>query len=1281
MKVKFYRAFLLLLFCLLVVAFMPGNQAVKQPVYLNTSYSFAERAADLVSRLTPEEKQSLLGNSMAAVPRLGINSYNVWGEALHGVVGMFNPSAGAATSFPGSTSLGSAWDPDLMERETTVISEEGRGFNYDVISNLTYWSPVVEPARDPRWGRTGESFGEDPFLVSEIGGAFVRGMMGYDPVYLKTVPCGKHYFANNSEFDRHTGSSNMDDRDMWEYYLSPYKYIIERDKLPSIMTCYNAVNGVPVSASRFYVDTIARKIYGLDGYVTGDCAAIEDIETGHFYAESGAEATAMGLKTGVDTDCGSYYQAYALEALEKGLIREADMDIALVNMFTIRMRMGEFDPKSKVPFAHILPDVVNSPGHIALAEEVATKTPVLLKNNVITGTGEKILPINAKAVKKIALIGPHAEKVELGPYSGRPDENNMISPLQGIRNYLADRGIEAEVVCSSGASTSSRNNLFFILDFVIKKSDGSTVRYDATKFASASQGIAIGSGMSDENSVRNIVDGNWTSYTNVDLSDMEAITLRLNVPGDGGTIEARVGSPTGNVVASFDASLREGERRAGPFGGAKTIEGKINQLGLTGPQNVSLVYRASAIAPIDEETLEMARTADVAIVFGGTDDQTANEESDRLTLTLPGNQYELIEAVASVNPNTVVVMQTLGMVEVDQFKDNPNVAGIIWTGFNGQAQGAAMARILFGDVNPGGKLNATWYKSVNDLPPITDYTLRGGNNKNGRTYWYFDKDVSYEFGYGLSYTTFEYSNFSISSSSITPNDKVTVSVDVKNTGERDGDEVVQVYVKTPDSPASLERPIKRLKGFKRVTIASGQTKRVSIDIDCYDLWFWDADNDRITFDQGRYVFEIGASSRDIKGQVEARLSGRYNPELKVVVAECGEVVLKPGATVQTSVTAAMTDDSFYDISKAGVSYMSNNPEVASVDGKGLVTARGVGVATITAYVTIDGKTVSDSYPLKVMPDLKAASLAVNGKTVKGFNPDVNSYSYMISGSSSKAPQVTASAKAEKIEIDILQAEAVPGTAVVTLKDNTTVEENQYYINFGTRSVTDQFNSSTPGKQWTWIRENPSNWSLSKKPGSLVITSAEGEIQGDSNNAENILLQSANTDWTITSGVTFSRRPSGFGQNGGLIAYQDDDNYIKLVYSSGGGRMGGFGGSGAPSPGSLLLVVEENEHQKNAATLSMNDIIRDDNKLFLRLQRQGSKYTASCSVDGRKFIPVGTADIMLKDVMAGMIACNGVPLSARFGNFPGMPGMQRPSEPETPFEVMFDYFHIVNRGLR
>jgi hypothetical protein len=256
---------------------------------------------------------------------------------------------------------------------------------------------------------------------------------------------------------------------------------------------------------------------------------------------------------------------------------------------------------------------------------------------------------------------------------------------------------------------------------------------------------------------------------------------------------------------------------------------------------------------------------------------------------------------------------------------------------------------------------------VKDIPDFGDYTLRGGPSKSGRTYWYYDGDVSYEFGYGLSYTTFEYANFEIDKASINPNGTATVSVDVTNSGDLDGDEIVQIYVRTPESPASLERPIKRLKGFERVTIPAGQTRTVAIRIDCSDLWFWDPGNDRITFDEGNYVFEVGASSRDIRGQVEAVMSGQYRPVLRTVVAESENIVLKPGNTTTTSVSASLSDDSFIDASKGSVTYKSNNPQVASVDRSGKVTARNPGVASITASVTYDKRDVTDSYPV-VMPN-------------------------------------------------------------------------------------------------------------------------------------------------------------------------------------------------------------------------------------------------------------------------------------------------------------------------
>ncbi len=1263
------------------MAFIPGSETIKKPVYLDTAYSFRERAADLVSRMTPEEKQSQLGNTMSPIPSLEINKYDVWGEALHGIMGRNNNSGMTATSFPNSVAVGSTWDPDLIKREASVIADEARGFNHELIFTLTYWSPVVEPARDPRWGRTAESYGEDPFLVSQISSGFIQGLMGSDPVYLKAVPCGKHYFANNSEFNRHTGSANMDDRDMREYYLLPYKRLIEKDKLPAIMTAYSAVNGVPMSASKFYVDTIAKKTYGLNGYVTGDCDAISDILSGHKYAKSRTEATAMGLKSGVDTDCGGIFQTSALDAIKEGLITEADMDLALVNIYAIRMRLGEFDPKNTVPYAGIKPGIINDPSHNDLAVEVATKTPVLLKNNVVSKTGNKALPINTSIIKKIAVLGPQAERVELGDYSGEAEPKFKITPLAGIKNYVAENNLKVEVVSKSSGNTTRRTDFFNMIGFTTVTKSGAVKEYDATKFEASAAGLVtmVTGYRSGQNAVKGIKDGDWTLYNNVDITDIDSIRFNMTVSGVGGLLEVRVGSNTGNIIASQKvAGAAQGGGFAG-FGRSRIVPVKINSLGISGPQTIVIVYREGEVPSTDKETLDIAASADVAIIFVGTDQTTGREESDRYSLGLPGNQYDLINSVASVNSNTVVVIQGMGMVEVEQFKNNPNVSGIIFTGYNGQAQGTAMAKILFGEVNPGGKTSLTWYKSVNDLPDFSDYSLRGGAAKNGRTYWYFNKDVSYEFGYGLSYTTFGYSNFSISKSAITPNDKITVSVDVKNTGAVNGDEVVQVYVRTPDSPASLERPIKRLKGFRRVMIPAGQTKTVSIDIDCADLWFWDTKNKRIMFDQGKYIFEIGSSSKDIKGTVETTMNGTYFPVLKTVVAECGKVLLQPGETAKTSVSAAMSDDSFFNIKNAQITFKSNNPDVVTVDNTGMVTAIGVGTASIFAYVTVNGKTLYSSYPLKVMPDLKPAVITVNGKDIAGFNPSVEAYSYLLACDTT-APVVASTPAAKNVSVNVIQAKGIPGTAIVTLTDNTTVDKNSFMVNFGAKSVSDEFNNGTLAKQWSWVRENSSGWSLSKKKGSMLITGEKGDIVLLTNNAVNILMQSANTDWTIDSRMVCSRKPSGSTENAGILAYQDDDNFVKLVYKASAARRG-FGGpavSAAVQPGTLDIITECCGFQKSVVSLSMTNIIKDDNTLFLRLEKKGSLYVASCSSNGKSYREVGRSDILLTDLKAGIIVCNGVPPAGR-GNYPGL--QQQTTQAETPFEVAYDYFRIVNKGSK
>lgn len=1270
-----------LLFMFIVFGFLTAGKFdtfAQKPIYLNTAYSFKERAADLVSRMTLEEKQSQLGNTMSPIPRLGVNKYDVWGEALHGIMGRNNNSGMTATSFPNSVAVGCTWDPELIKRETAVVANEARGFNHDLIFTLTYWSPVVEPTRDPRWGRTAETFGEDPFLVARISSGFVKGLMGDDPTFLKAVPCGKHFLANNTEFNRHSGSSDMDARDLREFYLFPYKELIQKDKLPSIMTAYNAVNKVPMSANRFLVDTIARRTYGLDGYVTGDCDAVADVVNNHKYAKSRAEAASMGLKTGVDSDCGGIYQSSSLEALKQGLITESDLDKALVNMFTVRMRLGEFDPRNTVPYSGINPSIINDVSHNDLALEIATKTPVLLKNDKIAKTGRKALPLDVAGIKKIAVLGPQADKVELGDYSGEIEAKYRITPLAGLLKYIKDNKLNIEVVSKASGNTNRRTDFFTVSGFTTVKKDNSTKSFDATKF-DASSGSLITSARFGAASVRGIKDGDWTSYNDVDITDIDSIRLNMSVSGDGGLLEVRVGSKSGNILASQKLSGAQSGGMGGMRrGGAKPVSLKINSLGITGPQTLVLVYREAEVPATDKETLDFAASADVVLIFAGTDQSTGREESDRFALTLPGNQNELIKAVSAVNPNTILVIQGMGMVEAENFKNNPNIGGMIFTGYNGQAQGEAMAKILFGDVNPGGKSSFTWYKSVQDLPDFNDYTLRSGSGKSGRTYMYFNKDVTYEFGYGLSYTSFAYSNFGISKSILTPNEKVTVSVDVTNTGEMDGDEIVQVYVKTPESQANLDRPIKRLRGFKRVTIPKGQTKTVSIDIDCADLWFWDSKNNRIAFDNGKYVFEIGASSKDIKGQVEAQMQGSYNAILKTVVASCDDVVLRPGNTVQTSVTASLSDDSFCDLSKTKVTYKSNNPKVVSVDASGKVTANGVGVGMIFATVTVNGVSVSGSYPLKVMPDLSPKAITINGKNMANFKKETKAYSFLLKDAA-KIPVLGAKAVSKDISVEVKQANSIPGTATIQFIDKVTFEKNSYVFNFDVASEIDEFNSASISDKWNWVRENQATKNLTKTPGALTITTETGDISENSNNARNVLLQSANNDWVAETKFTCSRNPSQ-PENAGIIAYEDDDNFVKLMLRAvtKTTRSGRPNGSLETQPGTIDLLIEENGIAKSMASFNLKTEVTGGNYLYLKLEKTGSLYTAYYSTDGIKFDKLGSADISLKDIKAGIIACDGVLTQNVKSTFYFNSDTTKPSE---PFDVAFDYFRIINNGIK
>ena len=476
---------------------------------------------------------------------------------------------------------------------------------------------------------------------------------------------------------------------------------------------------------------------------------------------------------------------------------------------------------------------------------------------------------------------------------------------------------------------------------------------------------------------------------------------------------------------------------------------------------------------------------------------------------------------------------------------------------------------------------------------------------------------------------------------------------------------------TPDSPSSLQRPIKRLKGFKRVTIPRGQTRLVEIEIDCADLWFWDMDSDRITYDSGRYVFEVGSSSKDIRGTVTATMDGSFTPVLKTVVADCRVSVLKAGETAQTVTTACLSDDSFIELGKARVKYASSNPQVASINADGLLTANASGIATITVSVTYNGRTVSDTYSVKVNPDLSLSSLKLDGKSV--LKPGQRQYSAL----GKRSSNVSAAAKSAKAVTVVEQAPEIPGTAVIKVQDPITGDEERYLVNYGTKGTSDEFKDNSLGSQWNVIRRNDDNLLLSD--GMLEITAAAGDINGAADNARNLVLQSANSDWTIETKVETSTVPSLPAQNAGLVAYQDDSHFVKLVYAAPGFRRG-QPVSNAPQSGSLQLYAEERGAAKTTVNLNLADAGVNDNTLWLKLEKDGSVYTAFYSVNGKQWINAGQVDIMLKDIQAGMIACEGAAntFMGMFGGPGASAASAAPAAPAQPFKARFDWFRIKNR---
>jgi beta-glucosidase len=851
--------------------FVSPAQTQTKPAYLDPTLPIDRRVDDLVSRMTLEEKISQMMNRAAAVERLGVPEYEWWNEALHGVA-----RAGVATVFPQAIGLAATWNPELIREVGDVVSTEARAKHHEAArqgdrgryKGLTFWSPNINIFRDPRWGRGQETYGEDPYLTSRIGVAYVRGLQGDDPKYLKVVSSVKHYAVHSGpEPERHGFDAKIDERDLRETYLPAFRATILEGRAEGLMCAYNSLNGEPACANRRLFD-ILRREWAFGGHVVSDCGAVEDIWKGHKFKQTEAEASAVAVKTGTDLTCGREYRSLA-QAVKDGLITEAEIDVAVKRLMRTRFRLGLFDPPELVKYAQIPYSENDTPAHRALSLRAARESIVLLKNDKDT------LPLK-KDLKTVAVIGPNADApdVLLGNYNGTPSKS--VTPLQGIRDKLSasTRVLYSQGVYPTGTTVVPAPPSAFVglrAEYFANgewKGEPALVRDDAQidfnwmALAPAPQLPA------DNFSVR------WTAQ----LVAPESGRYTIGFNGNGGV---RVTLDGKTVIEEFT-----NQRTRTLTKELELDSGRAHELRVEYKENANHYASARLMwAPpngeraLREDALAKAREADAVVLVMGINPSVEGEEmdvklegfrgGDRTDISLPKPQEELIRQVQALGKPVVLVLLGGSALAVNWADEN--VGAIVEAWYPGEEGGAALADVLFGDYNPAGRLPVTFYKSVEQLPPFEDYRMQG------RTYRYFKGEPLYPFGHGLSYTTFEYGNLKLSAKSVPAGRGLTVTADVRNTGARPGEEVVQLYL--TDVASAYPVPVRALAGISRVRLNPGETRRVSFDIGPRQLSVID-DRGRRVVEPGEFTLSVGGKQPGLKGHADARttgvVTGRFN---------------------------------------------------------------------------------------------------------------------------------------------------------------------------------------------------------------------------------------------------------------------------------------------------------------------------------------------------------------------------------------------------------------------
>ena len=860
-------ATLLLFLCLLPVSPQTGGAKEPRPLYLDPSQPVEKRVADLVSRMTLEEKVSQMINAAPAIDRLGIPAYDWWNEALHGVA-----RAGYATVFPQAIGMAATWNEDLVHEVADIISTEARAKHHDFqrrgerarYEGLTFWSPNINIFRDPRWGRGQETYGEDPYLTSRLGVAFVRGLQGDDPRYLKVVSTPKHFAVHSGpEPARHSFDASATERDIQETYLPAFHATVVEGKAAAVMCAYNRTNGEPCCSNKELTDTL-RKRWGFTGHVVSDCGAIGDIYRGHHFAKSEAEASAAAVKAGTDLDCGQEYLSL-VRAVKDRLITEAEIDISLKRLLTARFRLGMFDPPETVPYARIPISENDSPAHREAALKAARQSIVLLKNESNT------LPLR-KDLKTIAVIGPNAEAptVLLGNYNGQPTK--LVTPLAGIRDKVAP---ETKVVYALGATLtgdagapvppSATPGGFKGEYFNNKELQGEPVltRTDEQVNFDWSRGRPAPQVNEDGFSVR------WTGK----LAPPESGTYQLGAMVDDGArvyLDGKllVDVWAGSRTIQIRTALKEVQLEAG-----RLYDVRIEYFEDVRNAVAKFIWAIPRFTEtITEEAVRAARQADAVVMVLGISPALEGEEmtvnvpgfhgGDRTDLGLPKAQEDLLKAVQATGKPLVLVLLNGSALAVNWADEN--VPAIVEAWYPGEEGGTALADVIFGDYNPGGRLPVTFYKSAAQLPPFEDYRMQG------RTYRYFKGEPLYPFGFGLSYTRFAYANLKLGAQKVKAGASLRVSATVQNTGDRPGDEVVQVYV--TDVAPKFPAPIRSLAGVKRVFLRPGEKQTVSFTITAAQMSVIDDQGKRLV-EPGEFSVSIGGKQPGFTGRLDAKTTG------------------------------------------------------------------------------------------------------------------------------------------------------------------------------------------------------------------------------------------------------------------------------------------------------------------------------------------------------------------------------------------------------------------------